>query len=115
MTKTRRQERVASLFQAAISEIIQRDLHLVDKAFIVVSRVEMSGDLKTARVYLRVFGEAAGHDVLGFFERRRAHIRKILASKINMKYNPELFFALDPVAEHEQKIDTLLDKIKRHE
>ncbi|MCX7974869.1 MAG: 30S ribosome-binding factor RbfA [Candidatus Aminicenantes bacterium] len=113
MTKTRRQERVASLFEMAISEIIRRDLHFDKAAFISVSGVEMSGDLKLARIYFRIFGQISPEKVLAYLEKRKGFIRKILASKVNLKYNPELIFLLDPRAEHEQKIDSLIEKIKK--
>ncbi len=115
MSKTRRQERVGSLFQEALSEVIARDLHLASAGFVAVSRVEMTGDLKVARVYLRVFGGASVEEVLSYLERHKSFIRRMLASRVNIKYNPELFFAIDPVAEHEAKIDQALEKIKRNE
>lgn len=115
MAKTRRQERVASLFQEAMSEIIRRDLHLSPEAFITVSSVEMTGDLKVAKVYFRVFGQVSPQETLVYLEKRKGFIRKTLASKVNLKYNPELIFLLDPRAEHEQKIDSLMEKIKKNE
>lgn len=115
MPKTRRQERVASLFEEAISDILRRDLHLDSATFISVSGVEMSGDLKLARIYFRVFGQTAPDKVLSYLEKRKGFIRKTLASKVNLKYNPELIFLLDPRAEYEQRIDLLMDKIRKNE
>lgn len=115
MAKTRRQERVASLFQEALSEIIRRDLHLVPEAFVTVSGVEMTGDLKVARVYFQIFGQVSPAEILSYLEKRKGFIRRALASKVNLKYNPELIFFLDPRAEHEQKIDQLIEKIKKNE
>lgn len=115
MAKTRRQERVASLFEAAISDILRRDLHLDTATFVSVSEVEMSGDLRLARVYFRIFGQTSPNKVLSYLEKRKGFIRKTLASKVNLKYNPELIFLLDPRAEYEQKIDLLMEKIKKNE
>lgn len=115
MAKTRRQQRVASLFQAAISEIIRRDLHLIPEAFVTVSGVEMTGDLKVAKVYFQIFGQISPQEVLSYLEKRKGFIRKTLASKVNLKYNPELNFLLDPRSEYEQKIDRLMEKIKKNE
>ncbi len=115
MDKSRRQQRLARLFQEAMSEIIDRELHLPRDTFIAISRVEISADLKKAWVYLRVFGASSGQNILPFFVENRSFIRKILASKVNIKYNPELFFAIDHEPEYEEKIDRLLKKIKEHE
>lgn len=115
MAKTRRQERVGSLFQEALSEVISRDLHLAPGVFVAVSRVEMTGDLKLARVYFRIFGETPADEVLSFLEKQKSFIRRTLASRVNIKYNPELFFAIDPVAEYEAKIDKTIEKIKHNE
>lgn len=113
MAKTRRQERVASLFQSVISEIIRRNLHLSPEAFITVTSVEMTGDLKVAKIYFQIFGQVEPQEVLAYLEKRKGFVRKTLASKVNLKYNPELIFLLDPRAEHEQKIDHLMEKIRK--
>jgi len=31
-----------------------------------------------------------------------------------LKYNPELFFALDPGPEHQERIDRLIEETKKH-
>ncbi|MGQ9577516.1 MAG: 30S ribosome-binding factor RbfA [Candidatus Aminicenantales bacterium] len=115
MVKTRRQDRIGSLVQEALSEVITRDLHLASGTFVAISRVEMTGDLKVAKVYLRIFGEASSEEVLSYLERHKSFIRKMLASRINIRYNPQLFLAIDAVAEHEVKIDQALEKIKHNE
>mgnify|MGYP005839657767 CR=1 FL=1 len=115
MGKTRRQDRVGSLLQEALSEVVTKDLHLASGTFVAISRVEMTGDLKVARVYLRIFGGASAEEVLSYLERHKSFIRKMLASRVNIRYNPQLFLAIDPVAEHEVKIDQALEKIKHNE
>ncbi len=57
----------------------------------------MSKPTPLARVFLSVFGGDAAA-VLGRLEERSGAVRRHLASQVELKYNPELFFSLDPSA-----------------
>jgi ribosome-binding factor A len=48
-------------------------------------------------------------------EKRKGYIRKTLASRVKLKYNPELFFALDSGPGHEERIDRLIEMTKKHD
>ncbi|MBE0711717.1 MAG: hypothetical protein IH583_04985, partial [Candidatus Aminicenantes bacterium] len=38
----------------------------------------------------------------------------MLAARVRLKYNPQLFFALDPGPEHQERIDRLIEETKKH-
>ena len=52
-------------------------------------------------------GDAAA--VLRTLQDRAGHIRRHLASLVELKYNPELFFSLDPSHDMDERIGRLLE------
>ncbi len=109
-----RPRRVAELVQAELSRLLIGEFQDPSSGLLTVTRVEMTPDLHSARVYLSVFGTADPRDLLARIEKSKGHIRRTLASRIKLKYNPELFFALDPGPEHQERIDRLIEETKKH-
>ncbi len=109
-----RPQRIAGLVQAELSQLFIREFQDLGAGLLAVTRVDMAADLKTARVYVSVFAGGDAASALARLEQRKGYIRHVLASRINLKYNPELIFALDPVPALEDRLDALLRKSKRH-
>ncbi len=109
----RRQKRVSNLIQDELSRVFIQEVQPLFDCIITVTRVEMPADLKTATVFFTVMGQADKDRVAESLGQRAGHFRKILASTVNLKYNPELFFVLDPVPEYESRIDELIALTKK--
>ncbi len=113
MKITRRQKRVGSLIKEEVSRLLIKVIQDSSSGFITVTKVEMSNDLKTAYIYLSIFGSEQKETIFELLEARKGHLRKSIASKVKLKYNPMLFFSLDPSIEYEAKIDNTIKKIKK--
>jgi ribosome-binding factor A len=109
-----RPRRVAELVQAELSRLLIGEFQDPATGFLTVTRVEMTADLRTARVYLSVFGTDDPQTLLDRIEKATGYLRRALASRVKLKYNPELFFALDPGLDHQDRIDKLIEETKRH-
>lgn len=109
-----RPRRVAELVQAELGRMLIEEFQVAGSGFLTVTRVEMTPDLLTARVFLTVFGTDDPGALLGRIERSAGRIRRVLASRVKLKYNPQLFFALDPGPAQEAKIDRLIEESKTH-
>ena len=109
-----RPRRVAELVQAEVSRLLIGEFQDASTGFLTVTRVEMTPDLRQARIYISVFGMDDPAALLERIGARKGYIRRMLASRVELKYNPELFFALDPGPEHQDRIDRLLEETKRH-
>jgi len=109
-----RPRRVAELVQAELSRILIRDFQDAGTGLLTVTRVEMTPDLLSARVFFSVFGAGDAGALLDRIERSKARIRQALASRVKLKYNPQLFFALDPGPDHLARIDKLIEESKKH-
>jgi ribosome-binding factor A len=109
----RRQQRVSSLLQEALSRLLIQEVQNFSKSLVTVTRVEVTADLMTARVFISVYGPDDPHVIMARLEKRTGFLRKTLASLVKLKYNPMLFFSLDPTPAYEQRIDELLQSAKK--
>lgn len=108
-------ERVNTIIRREISELIQnelRDPRLDD--FVTVTEVDTSPDLKFAKIYVSTMtGQQEKQKILGALKSAAGHLRSMLASKINLRYTPELHFLWDNSIEHGDKILRLIDEVNQ--
>lgn len=107
--------RVAELIQEELGRLLIRDFQDASSGLLTVTGVEVTPDLLTARVRLSVFGNQEPEALLELLERSKGALRKALASRVKLKYNPQLFFVLDKGPELQDKIDRLIDKVREHD
>lgn len=106
---THRMESVGRELQQTIAEILQREIDDPLIGFVTITDVEMSPDLKYARVYFSVLGdEQAKRDCERGLRRARKHLRGLIADRMELRYVPELRFILDETAERAARIEALL-------
>lgn len=113
MNLSRRQKKVASLIKEQLSPLLIELTQDAYSVLITITEVEMTSDLKTAYVYLSIFGHTPNRIILDLLNTRKGYLRKSIASRTKLKYNPQLFFSLDPSQEYERNIDDLLKNIKK--
>lgn len=112
--KSIRTRRVAELIQSELGRLLISEFQDPSSGFLTVTRVEVTPDLLTARVFVSVFGTDDPQALLDRLDRGKGYIRRTLASRVKLKYNPQLFFALDPGPEHQERIDRLIEETKKH-
>ncbi len=110
-----RTRRVAELIQEELGCLMIREFQDSSSGLVTVTRVEMTPDLLNARVYLSVFGTADPGVFMARVEENKGYIRKTLASRVKLKYNPALIFVLDEGPEYADKIDKLIERTKKHD
>jgi len=110
---SRRQQRVSSLLHEALSRLLIQEVQNISKSLVTVTRVDVTADLMTARVFLSIYGPDDPQTIIDSLEKRTGFLRKTLASLVKLKYNPMLFFSLDSTLEYEQRIDELLESAKK--
>ena len=110
----RRPKRVAHLIQQTLSQIFLEEFQGAT-GLITVTRVEMSADLQTAHVTLSVFGTDQEQAFWDRLEKSKGYLRKSVASRVKLKYNPTLIFHRDPSPEFESRIDGLIERLKDDE
>ena len=95
---TRRQEKVARVVREAVSDTIAN--HLNDpriEGFVSVTEVDIAADLRSADVYISVFGgdETAQNKTFAAIQHARSRIQSLLAGRIKSKFCPILRFCKD--------------------
>lgn len=106
-------ERINNLIRREISELIQhqaKDPRL--GAFVAVTEVSTSPDLKYAKVFVScIGGKQEEQEVLKALTAATGFLRKELAKKIRIRRIPELGFIWDDSIEHGDRILRLIDHI----
>jgi ribosome-binding factor A len=110
---SRRQRQVAELLHEEVSQLIQHDSRDPRLGFVTVTGVDVTPDLRLARVYVTVLGdEADARETLTGLASAAGYFRHRLKQLISLRYIPELSFKLDTSLEHGMRIDKLLDSIQ---
>ena len=112
MTSFSRAERVSGLIQETLSDLLNKRIHDPRLHMATITRVKMSADLKSARIYYAIYGgEEKSTDAAKGFESARGFIKRILAPKLGLRYMPDLKFFFDESFDYGSHIDQLLEKI----
>lgn len=108
-----RVERVTQMLKEEVSKVIHDDLKDPRLGFVTVTRVELTKDLKYAKVYYSIFGsdkeEKSTKEAL---DNSSGFIRREIARRIQLRFAPEIMFRLDKSAEYSIQIQGVLDQIK---
>ena len=112
MMNNKRVNRAASVIRDEICAII-RKLKDPRIKFVTVTGVDLSVDLKYAKVYVSVLGSIAEREeTLAGLNSVNGFIRRELGARLKrMRYIPELTFHYDDSIEHGIKIEQLLKSI----
>lgn len=107
---------MTNLRQRRVAEFLREEISLLAMEFndprlgsVDVTDVEVSPDLRYARVFVASSGESEQKEqILEGLRHASAHIRRELAQRGSFRYVPELSFHWDSSVERGQRIDDLL-------
>ncbi len=110
---TIRQRRVAELVREELAQILEFEVEDPRLSGITVTDVEMTGDLRLAKVYFTMIGDGDEEYEEAFtaLEKARGFLRTTLAARVRLRYVPALEFYKDDLLEHARRIDEILEKI----
>ena len=112
MQPSRRTQRLGLQIQHEISLILSRNLKDPRIGFVTVTGVELSPDLRHAKIFVSVMGgDAEKRESLDTLNHAAGWIRHELGQRIRMKFLPEVVFRPDTSLEYGERIDRLLDEI----
>lgn len=111
--KGRRGKRVASVVRQIVSETLVGNLNDPRLAFVTVTGVEVSADLRFADVRVSVLGdEKAQEECLRAIGHSRGHIQQRVADALDMKYCPFLRFHRDDSVKRSVSISAVIAKAR---
>ena len=79
--------------------------------FVTVTGVDLSDDLRHAKIFVSIYKEEEGETTLKAIEAAKGFIRRELGKRMSLRFIPELFFRLDKSIEYGAKIDRILKEI----
>ncbi len=106
---SRRMDRVNELLKREISSVVQRDFEF-DGSLVTVNAVEVSQDLKDARVFVGVLG-GRGEAVINRLNRNHGFIQGRVMKRVILKNTPVLSFVGDQSVERGVDMVNLLDEV----
>jgi ribosome-binding factor A len=108
-----RRDRVSEAIRKEVSMILHSELKDPRLGFVTITRVELTQDLRSAKVFFSVLGKEEDYkktkealdSALGF-------IRKLIAERINLRLAPEIIFKEDRSTEYSVRIQEVLNEIE---
>ncbi|MGI6648244.1 MAG: 30S ribosome-binding factor RbfA [Bacillota bacterium] len=108
-----RANRLAEEMKKEVSQILREEIKDPRVGFVSVTRVEVSSDLRYAKVFISVLGsQEERQEVARALKRAGGFIRSELARRIRLRFTPELTFKIDDSIEHGVRIANILDQVK---
>ncbi|HET7699815.1 MAG TPA: 30S ribosome-binding factor RbfA [Candidatus Limnocylindria bacterium] len=112
----KRADRVNALLQRELGTIISEELNDPRISFSTVTAVEITDDLRTARVHVSVLGDDEQvATTMRALEEAKAYLRHEVGARVALRYVPELMFVSDRSAERSARISTLLRQARERE
>lgn len=110
----KRSTRVADVIRNEISILLIQKVRDPAISSVAVSRVEVSDDLKYAKIYYTIQGEAKpSARVTKALERAKGFMRSYLAKTLNLRYTPALQFHFDETAAKVEELEKLFHEIAK--
>lgn len=113
----RRTKRVAGLVQSHLTTALHRELADPELSALVVTHVDVSPDLSIATARVRRLsvedGPEARQSVLIRLKRAVPRLRKALGPSLKLRRVPDLRFVYDTGQDAHDRVDALLEEIKR--
>ncbi len=110
----KRAERVSDQMKQEIADILMRKIKDPRIGFVTITDVEVTDDLKNAKVFVSIYGSDKEKSLAGL-RSASAFIRAELGKRMRLKFVPELLFRFDNTVEQGAHIMELLREIERED
>jgi len=108
-------DKVNSLLEREISQIILRELFFPQNILVTLTHVEATGNLIEAKAYVSVYPEEKFEEAMRILKREVAGIQKEINKKLNMRPIPKIIFVKDTDAGKAGRVQELLNQLKNEE
>lgn len=111
-----RVEKVQEFIKQEVSKIILNDLKDPRIGFVTVTQVDVTGDLRSAKIYVSLMGsDDQKAATWAGLQKALGYVRSEIGKRIRLRMTPEITFQLDESLDYSSKIQELLIKIKNEE
>lgn len=111
----RRNERVAEEIRSVLADAI-RELRDPEVGFVTLTGVDLSPDLRQARVFVSRLGTEADRDAaVSALNHAAAFLRHAVAMRAHLRFTPVLRFVSDPTLERGSRVEAIIQEIHASE
>jgi ribosome-binding factor A len=109
-----RHERVRELLKREIGEAIRREFAVNEAGLISVNDVDVGGDLKSAVVFISIFGSADQQKRgLLLLNNNRIRIQGMVGKSVVLKFTPTLKFVIDDSIVRGNRVLQIIEELEK--
>src|SRR5579883_442606 len=116
MPNPHRQEKLGELIAVEISDLLRNRVKDPRVGFASITRVEVSGDFRHAKIFVSVMGSPQEQqETMKAIKHAAGFLRHELATRLTLRYVPELNFRLDKSIEKGAQVLDLIRQVELEE
>src|SRR5436189_791799 len=116
MPNPHRQEKLGELIAAELSDLLRTRVKDPRVGFASITHVEVSGDLRYAKVFVSLMGSPEEREAtMQGLKNATGFLRHELATRLVLRYMPEIAFKLDKSIEEGARILELIQKVEQED
>ena len=116
---SRRAERVGDLIREEMADLLRKEIddpRLKTGALVSITEVEVSDDLRHAKVFVTVLGsDQEAKDAFAALHRAEPFLRRELGPRLRLRYLPEIHFHMDESIKTGVRVDELLQQLQQEQ
>jgi ribosome-binding factor A len=106
--------RVRELLKREIGEILRRELPVRQAGLITVNDVDLSGDLRNAKVFIGFLGSSEQQKTaMALLQHNRVRIQNLMAKAVFLKYIPRLHFVIDESVTRGNRVLEIITELEK--
>ena len=107
-------DRVNNQILDILGNIIVKYIDLSNLGFVTFTKVDVSRDLRIAKVYYSVLNQKLSNNQLNIeLNKLRKPFKKYLGPELTMKHTPDLRFYFDDTNEYTEYVSNLINKLNK--
>ncbi|MDH5633038.1 MAG: 30S ribosome-binding factor RbfA [Gammaproteobacteria bacterium] len=107
-----RPRRIGEVIRRGLAEVLRQDFEHRKSAYITLTAVDVSPDLRNARVFFTLIGKDSDPaEIVKDLNRASGYLRHCLRDKVDLRGLPKLVFEYDVAVEHGSKMEDLFNRI----
>lgn len=111
--KHHRKEKIEKEMHKVISTIISTEIKDPRVGMVTLSRVEISPDLQSAKVFFTVFASnAKAEQTLNILNNAKGFVRNRLADEVKLRFIPEIKFYFDRGMQNAAEVERIIKEAK---
>jgi len=114
--KSQRQLKVGEELRYLIANVLLKETFYnehISNNNVTITEVNVSPDLKNAKVYIMPLGGEYQYEVLESLNKVSGRIKKLISSSVKLRQMPKIYFKIDNSFENAKNIENILKKIRK--